>query len=155
MAEDNKIKIKYTAHDIAETQLKDFSKNHSADNFEDHIVKKYFILSEKLLSRGRKYIDTVNALKGIAIAFFLIFTGFTIYMGHSHGSKMLWFSIWIALIFVFVFVFVVLDYFKNVFLRNLTDFIEDVEETEFKEINFDDYAEEEDEDENNSENIQA
>ncbi len=27
MAEDNKIKIKYTAHDIAETQLKDFSKN--------------------------------------------------------------------------------------------------------------------------------
>ncbi len=68
---------------------------------------------------------------------------------------MLWFSIWIALIFIFVFVFVVLDYFKNVFLRNLTDFIEDVEETEFKEINFDDYAEEEDEDENNSENIQA
>ncbi len=44
---------------------------------------------------------------------------------------MLWFSIWIALIFILFFVFVVLDYFKNVFLRNLTDFIEDVEETEF------------------------
>ena len=31
MAEDNKIKIKYTAHDIAEIQLKDFSKNHYYD----------------------------------------------------------------------------------------------------------------------------
>ena len=37
-----------------ETQLKDFSKNHSADNFEDHIVKKVFHLSEKNIIKGQK-----------------------------------------------------------------------------------------------------
>ena len=119
-----------------------------------YISRKYFILSEKLLSRGSKYIRIVNTLKGISIAVFLLFTGFALYMGNHHGSKMLWFSIWIALIFTLVFVFLVLDYFKNVFLKNLTAFLDDVEETEFKEISFEDYEEsEEDENENNSENI--
>ena len=85
---------------------------------------------------------------------FFLFTGFSHYMGNHHGSKMLWFSIWIALIFTLVFIFLVLDYFKNVFLKNLTAFLNDVEETEFKEFNFE-YSDEaeENEDENNSENI--
>ena len=154
MAESKKNKVKYVADDIAEKQLKEFSKTHSADEFESHIAKKYFTLCEKLLSRGSKYIRIVNTLKGISIAVFLMFTGFALYMGNSHGSKMLWFSIWIALIFILVFVFLVLDYFKNVFLKNLTAFLDDVEETEFQEISFEDYEEsEEDENENNSENI--
>ena len=154
MAESKKNKVKYVADDIAEKQLKEFSKTHSADEFESHIAKKYFTLCEKLLSRGSKYIRIVNTLKGISIAVFLMFTGFALYMGNSHGSKMLWFSIWIALIFILVFVFLVLDYFKNVFLKNLTVFLDDVEETEFQEISFEDYEEsEEDENENNSENI--
>lgn len=154
MAENKKNEVKYTADEISEKQLKEFTKNHSADKFESHIAKKYFTLSEKLLSRGSKYIRIVNALKGISIAFFLMFTAFALYMGNSRGSKMLWFSFWIALIFVLVFVFLILDYFKNVFLQNLTAFLNDVEQTEFKEISFDEYEEsEENENENNSENI--
>lgn len=154
MKEKNKIKVNETANDIAKRQLKEFSKNHPAEKFEGHIAEKYFTLSEKLLSRGNRYIKIVNILKGISIAVFLAFTGFALYMGSSHGSKMLWFSIWISLIFLLVFVFLVLDYFKNVFLKNLTSFLEDVEETEFTEINFDEYEdEEENENENNSENI--
>lgn len=152
MEKNKKSKIQYTAKELAENQLKDFSKIHSVEEFESHIAKKYFILSEKLLLKGKKYIDTVNILEAISIAFFIMYTGFGVYMGHSHGSKMLWFSIWIVLLFIFVFTFLILDYFKNAFLGNLTVFIEKVEETEFKEIHFNDEVEE-NEDENDSENI--
>lgn len=154
MAKNKKSNVQYNAKDIAESQLKEFTKKHSFDEFEGHIAKKYFVLCEKLLSRGSKYIKIVNVLKAVSTAAFLMFTVFALYMGHSHGSKMLWFSIWIVLIFLLVFVFLVLDYFKNVFLKNLMCFLENAEETEFKEIDFDHFADaEEDEDENNSENI--
>ena len=154
MAENKKSKAQDTANSIAKKQLKEFTKNHPAEEFEGYISRKYFILSEKLLARGSKYIRIVNTLKSISIVLFLLFTGFALYMGNHHGSKMLWFSIWIALIFTLVFIFLVLDYFKNVFLKNLTAFLDNVEETEFKEFNFE-YSDEaeENEDENNSENI--
>lgn len=154
MAENEKNKVEYNAKDIAESQLKEFTKKHSSDEFEGYIAKKYFVLCEKLLSKGSMYIKIVNVLKAVSIAAFLLFTVFALYMGHSHGSKMLWLSIWIVFIFLLVFVFLVLDYFRNVFLKNLICFLENAEETEFKEIDFDYLTDiEEDEDENDSENI--
>lgn len=126
----------------AEKQCLEFAKKHSEKEFESHIVKKYFVLGERMLSVIDKFSRLVHGFKIVAAVLFLAFTAVAVFAGNHSGSKMLWFSLWILLIFILIFIFLIADYVKNVSLKRLLFFLENVEETEFKDFD-DDLTEDE------------
>ncbi|MDE6124318.1 MAG: hypothetical protein K2G22_03705 [Eubacterium sp.] len=126
----------------------EFSKNHIENDFENIIVRKFYILSDVLQEKINRYNKVLKISKIVIAVLFLIFTVAAVIAGNHYGSKMLWFSFWIVFIFIDVFVFLIADYFKNVVFKRFMRFINNAEV-----MDFNDNVIEEIDDENNSENL--
>lgn len=125
-----------------ERQFEGYTKKHSKQEFDETILKKFFILSDALHKKYEKGCRIINALKISAAGLFLVFTVIAAAAGKSTGSKMLWLSIWILVIFILIGAFIIADYLKNLMSQKVLPFLDNTEIMDFGKENDEDDSEE-------------
>lgn len=125
-----------------ERQFECYTKKHSKQEFDETILKKFFILSDALHKKYEKGCRIINALKISAAGLFLVFTVIAAAAGKSTGSKMLWLSIWILVIFILIGAFIIADYLKNLMSQKVLPFLDNTEIMDFGKENDEDDSEE-------------
>lgn len=143
---------KYCASDLSSqekeqnmNQLDSYIQSHSEQEFENIILKKYFILRNELHKKYKKGCRIINILKICAAVLFLIFTVIAVAAGNIGGNKMLWLSVWILIIFILVGIFIIADYCKNLMSQKVLPFLDNAEIMTFGDRNDDCEEDEENE----------
>lgn len=112
-------------------QFGQYTRTHSASEFEKLITQKYFLLCDELHKRCTRAFTIIFWLKVITFAVFIAFSVVAIICGTKFGSKMLWLSFWIVLIFVDVGFFLVADYCKSLIVEKVLPYLDNVEQIDF------------------------
>lgn len=112
-------------------QFGQYTRAHSASEFEKLITQKYFLLCDELHKRCARGFRIIFWLKVIAFVVFIAFSIVAIICGTKFGSKMLWLSFWIVFIFLDVGFFLVADYCKSLVVEKVLPYLDNVEQIDF------------------------